>query len=114
MTLSFVSTRVCILTRESAVRTKARVPSLSRNFALSASVTQSKKSFTLNTGAHIPAIGFGTFQDANAQEDTVSLALQKGMRLADTARVYDVEKQVGKGIKKSGVSRNQIFIGTKL
>lgn len=71
-------------------------------------------SYTLNTGAKIPALGFGTFQDADSQEDTVSRALQKGMRLIDTARVYDVEEQVGKGIKKSGIPREEVFLGTKL
>lgn len=39
---------------------------------------------------NIPALGFGTFQDPDSQEETVSRALQKGMRLIDTARVYDV------------------------
>lgn len=71
-------------------------------------------SYTLNTGAKIPALGFGTFQDPDSQEDTVSLALQKGMRLIDTARVYNVEAQVGRGIKKSGIPREEIFVGTKL
>lgn len=71
-------------------------------------------SYTLNTGAKIPALGFGTFQDADSQEETVSRALQKGMRLIDTARVYDVEEQVGKGIKKSGIPREEVFLGTKL
>lgn len=68
----------------------------------------------LNTGASIPAIGFGTFQDPDAQEDAVSRALKAGLRLIDTARVYDVEKQVGQGIKKSGIPREEIFLGTKL
>lgn len=68
----------------------------------------------LNTGASIPAIGFGTFQDPDAQEDAVSRALKAGLRLIDTARVYDVEKQVGQGIKRSGVPREEIFLGTKL
>lgn len=70
--------------------------------------------YTLNTGAKIPALGFGTFQDPESQEDTVCQALQKGMRLIDTARVYNVEEQVGKGIKKSGIPREDIFLGTKL
>lgn len=69
---------------------------------------------TLNTGAKIPAIGFGTFQDADAQVDAVSRALKAGCRLIDTARVYDVEKQVGQGIKESGVAREDVFVGTKL
>lgn len=68
---------------------------------------------TLNTGAEIPAIGFGTFQDPDAQEDAASRALQAGLRLIDTARVYNVEKQVGKGIKASGVPREDIFLWTK-
>ncbi|RDW63486.1 hypothetical protein BP6252_11031 [Coleophoma cylindrospora] len=69
---------------------------------------------TLNTGARIPAVGFGTFQDPDAQEAAVSRALQAGYRLIDTARVYDVEAQVGKGIKASGVPREEIFLATKL
>ncbi|KAI1097275.1 putative aldehyde reductase [Jackrogersella minutella] len=70
--------------------------------------------FTLNTGARIPAIGLGTFQDPEAQQDTVSRALKAGLRLIDTARVYDVEKQVGKGIRQSDIPREEIFLGTKL
>ncbi|KAI1632093.1 Aldo/keto reductase [Biscogniauxia mediterranea] len=70
--------------------------------------------FTLNNGDKIPAIGFGTFQDPEAQEDAVSRALRAGLRLIDTARVYDVEEQVGKGIRRSGVSREDIFLATKL
>ncbi|KXH68800.1 aldehyde reductase [Colletotrichum salicis] len=68
----------------------------------------------LNTGAKIPAIGFGTFQDADAQEEAVKTALKVGFRHIDTARVYDTEIQVGKGIKASGVPRENIFLGTKL
>lgn len=70
--------------------------------------------FTLNTGDSIPAIGFGTFQDPDAQEEGVAKALKMGLRLIDTAREYNVEKQVGKGIKASGVPREEIFLGTKL
>jgi hypothetical protein len=75
--------------------------------------TQSTR-YTLNTGDQIPAIGFGTFQDPDAQEDAVSRALKAGLRLIDTARVYNVEEQVGKGIKASGIPREEIFLGTKL
>ncbi|KAF2238515.1 NADP(+) coupled glycerol dehydrogenase [Viridothelium virens] len=70
--------------------------------------------FALNTGDRIPAIGIGTFQDANAQEETVCRALQRGIRLIDTARVYNIEKEVGRGVKTSGVAREELFIGTKL
>ncbi|KAI0176943.1 putative aldehyde reductase [Pestalotiopsis sp. NC0098] len=87
---------------------KTTVPFFARHIQ-----TQSTQ-HVLNTGAKIPAIGFGTFQDPDAQEDAVSRALQAGLRLIDTARVYNVEKQVGKGIKASGIPREDIFLGTKL
>lgn len=75
-----------------------------------ASTTQLK----LNTGASIPAVGFGTWQDKDAQEDAVYLALKAGYRHIDTARIYGTEPAVAKGIKKSGVPREEIFITTKL
>ncbi|KAG9774992.1 Aldo/keto reductase, partial [Aureobasidium melanogenum] len=73
-----------------------------------------KTKFTLNTGAEIPAIGFGTWQDKEAQEDAVYEALKAGYRHIDTARVYGTEPGVAKGIQKSGVPRSDIFITTKL
>ena len=45
------------------------------------------KTHTLNTGALIPAIGFGTFQDKDQQENAVLQALKTGYRHIDTARV---------------------------
>ncbi|RAK99316.1 aldo/keto reductase [Aspergillus ibericus CBS 121593] len=77
-------------------------------------LTTRTTSYTLNTGAKIPALGMGTFQDPDSQESTVALGLKKGIRLIDTARVYNVERQVGLGIKKSGIPREDIFLGTKL
>jgi alcohol dehydrogenase (NADP+) len=41
----------------------------------------------LNTGAQLPALGFGTWQDADAQEDAVKEALAAGYRHIDTAYV---------------------------
>ncbi|KAJ5151943.1 aldo/keto reductase family protein [Penicillium capsulatum] len=70
--------------------------------------------FTLNTGAEIPAIGFGTWQDEHAQEEAVLEALKAGYRHIDTARVYGTEKAVGRAIKKSGLPRKELFITTKL
>lgn len=48
--------------------------------------------FKLNTGAEIPAAGFGTWQDKDAQEDAVYEALKAGYRHIDTARVYAVPR----------------------
>ena len=45
-----------------------------------------QKSFKLNTGAHIPAIGLGTWQDEDLQEQAVLTALHAGYRHIDTAR----------------------------
>ncbi|PKY07315.1 Aldo/keto reductase [Aspergillus campestris IBT 28561] len=70
--------------------------------------------FNLNTGAQIPAIGLGTWQDEDAQENAVYEALKAGYRHIDTAQTYGTEKAVGKGIKKSGVPRSEIFLTTKL
>ncbi|PGH27392.1 hypothetical protein AJ80_00870 [Polytolypa hystricis UAMH7299] len=70
--------------------------------------------FKLNTGAEIPAIGFGTWQDPQAQEKAVLTALEAGFRHIDTAAVYETEEAVGSAIKKSGIPRSQLFITTKL
>ncbi|KAI9864806.1 MAG: hypothetical protein M1813_002576 [Trichoglossum hirsutum] len=70
--------------------------------------------FKLNTGARIPAIGLGTWQDEEAQEDAVLTALIAGYRHIDTARVYGTECEVGKAIQKSGIPRGELFITTKL
>lgn len=70
--------------------------------------------FLLNTGAKIPALGFGTWQDADAQEHAVATALKAGYRHIDTARIYGTEKAVGAAINKSGIPRNEIFLTTKL
>lgn len=47
-----------------------------------------QKTYKLNTGAHIPAIGLGTWQDNDYQEDAVLAALKTGYRHIDTARWY--------------------------
>jgi len=70
--------------------------------------------FKLNTGARIPAIGFGTWQDKDAQEPAVTAALKAGYRHIDTARIYGTEPAVGNAIKKSGVPREELFVTTKL
>jgi len=73
------------------------------------------RSFTLNTGAKIPAVGFGTWQAAPHEvEDAVEIALKAGYRHLDCAAIYRNETEVGLGIKKSGVPREDMFITTKL
>lgn len=71
--------------------------------------------FTLNTGAQIPAIGFGTWQ-APSQEvfEAVKTALKAGYRHIDCAAIYRNEVAVGEGIRASGVPRSEIFLTSKL
>lgn len=72
--------------------------------------------YTLNTGATIPKIGFGTWQIPNGDEayNATLFALQSGYRHIDTARVYGNEESVGKAIRDSGIAREEIFLTTKL
>ncbi|OJD37984.1 aldehyde reductase i [Diplodia corticola] len=71
--------------------------------------------FTLNTGAKIPAVGFGTWQAAPHEvERAVDIALREGYRHIDCAAIYRNETEVGAGIRQSGVPRDQIFITGKL
>lgn len=71
--------------------------------------------FTLNTGANIPAVGFGTWQAAPTEvEHAVEEALKQGYRHIDCAAIYRNETEVGAGIKKSGVKREDIFLTGKL
>jgi len=80
-----------------------------------ASVKNTSKTFTLNTGAKIPAIGLGTWQSKpNEVKHAVEFALKAGYRHIDTALAYGNEAEVGEGIKASGVPREEIWITTKL
>jgi len=71
---------------------------------------------TLNNGVEIPILGFGVFQIADAAEceRCVVDAIQVGYRHIDTAASYQNEEAVGRGIRRSGVARENLFITTKL
>ena len=71
---------------------------------------------TLNNGVKMPLLGLGTYQVSNVKiiEDAVAHALKVGYRQIDTARMYLNEKKVGKGVKKSGIPREDVFITTKV
>ncbi len=70
----------------------------------------------LNNGVEVPILGFGVFQITDPVECARSVvdAIQAGYRHIDTAASYQNEEAVGLGIKKSGVSRNELFVTTKL
>jgi diketogulonate reductase-like aldo/keto reductase len=70
----------------------------------------------LNNGVEIPILGFGVFQitDLAECERSVVDAIHVGYRHIDTAASYQNEEAVGRGIKRSGVERKDLFITTKL
>jgi diketogulonate reductase-like aldo/keto reductase len=70
---------------------------------------------TLNNGVVMPALGLGVFQTPpDATTDAVQAALRTGYRHIDTAAAYANEREVGEGIRRSGVDRSDIFIETKV
>lgn len=75
----------------------------------------SGRSFKLNSGYDMPAVGLGTWQSGpNEVARAVEYALKNGYRHIDAAAVYDNEEEVGAGIKASGVPRADIFLTSKL
>ena len=70
----------------------------------------------LNNGVEIPILGFGVFQitDPAECEQCVVDAIHTGYSHIDTAASYQNEEAVGRGIKRSGVAREHLFITTKL
>src|SRR3954471_12210331 len=74
------------------------------------------KNIVLNNGVQMPILGFGVFQieDLAECERSVRNAIDVGYRLIDTAASYGNEEAVGNAIKSSGVSRDELFITTKL
>ena len=66
-------------------------------------------------GREVPALGLGTWQlKGDACVEGVRHALELGYRHIDTAQMYGNEQQVGHGIARSGVDRDEIFVTTKL
>ncbi len=69
----------------------------------------------LNNGVECPAVGIGTFMLSPAEaENSVREALKMGYSLVDTANAYVNERAVGRGIKVSGMARENFFLSTKL
>jgi 2,5-diketo-D-gluconate reductase A len=70
---------------------------------------------TLNDGNHIPAVGFGVFKIPPADtEQAVGTALRAGYRHIDTAAMYGNERETGRAAAESGVSRDELYLVTKL
>ena len=73
------------------------------------------KKITLNNGVEIPVLALGTWLiDDSKVSDAVKAAIELGYRHIDTAQAYGNERGVGKGVKESGIARNEIFITSKV
>lgn len=71
--------------------------------------------FTLSNGVKIPCLGFGTWQSSPEDAaNSVRHAILSGYRHIDTAAQYGNEPDVGRGIRESGIARNEIFLTSKL
>jgi len=70
---------------------------------------------TLNDGNTIPQLGFGVFQiEPDDTAEAVREALDIGYRHIDTAEMYGNEREVGEGIRASGIDRDDVFVTSKL
>jgi 2,5-diketo-D-gluconate reductase A len=70
---------------------------------------------TLNDGNTIPQLGFGVFQiKPGDTAEAVRAALEIGYRHIDTAEMYGNEREVGEGIRASGLDRGDVFVTSKL
>ncbi|MCZ9979981.1 aldo/keto reductase [Brachyspira hyodysenteriae] len=73
------------------------------------------KTVKLNSGYEIPLNGIGTYSLLNdVCYNSILYALQNGVRLIDTAYIYNNEEEVGKAVRDSKINRKDIFIITKL
>ncbi len=73
------------------------------------------QTLTLANGVKIPVLGFGVYQIPLAEtEQAVIDAIRAGYRHIDTAQAYLNESEVGRGIQRSGVAREELFITTKI
>ena len=79
-------------------------------------ITDLQGTFTLNNGVEMPYFGLGVYLSKEGQEviNAVKWALECGYRHIDTASVYINEAGVGKGIKASGIPREDIFLVSKV
>jgi len=78
-------------------------------------VTAKSPVYKLNNGIEMPALGLGVFRsEPEKTVPAVRSAVADGYRFIDTAAAYMNERQVGEGVRSSGISRGEIFVTTKL
>ena len=73
------------------------------------------ETYTMNNGVKIPKLALGTWLIENdAAKDAVKNAIKIGYRHIDTAQAYENEQGVGEGVRASGISRDKIFVTSKV
>ena len=73
------------------------------------------KTVTLNSGYEMPLNGIGTYSlTGDVCYNSIRSALSSGVRLIDTAYMYNNEEEVGRAIRDSGIPREEIFVITKI
>lgn len=90
-------------------------PSIREENAVKADFNFETKTVMLNSGYEMPINGLGTYSlHDEVCINSVSAALNSGVRLIDTAHAYGNEKEIGEAIRNSGIPREEIFVITKL
>lgn len=71
--------------------------------------------FVLRNGVQMPSVGYGTYKTTDGKdEQLISMALEAGYRLLDTAAFYGNEEFIGNAIQKSGIPRGELFLTSKV
>lgn len=75
-----------------------------------------KSTVTLNNDVKMPLLGLRAYRMKSGDEtyNAVRCALDNGYRLIDTAKIYNNEKTIGRALRDSGITREDLFVTTKL
>src|SRR3954468_10607192 len=85
------------------------------NTAMTSTAMTKSPLLTLNNGVQMPALGLGVFQSPpDETADAVESAITHGYGVIDTAAAYFNERQVGEGLRRTGVRRDEVFLETKV
>ena len=85
------------------------------NFPLSEGKNGMAPVIRLNSGYDMPVVGLGTYSlKGDVCVNSVKSALALGFRKIDTAHMYGNEVEVGRGVRESGIPREDIFVATKI
>ena len=77
--------------------------------------TSLSSTITLNNEINMPAFGFGTYKLISDEAvEATKFAIERGYRLIDTAAFYHNEVEIGEAVRTCGLSREEIFLTTKL